>query len=58
MSYFPPHGNSNNKIEVELDFSNYATKSYLKNAAGVDRSEFAEKDGFNLKSEVDKLDID
>ena len=45
MSYFPPYGNSNNKIEVKLDFSNY--------------EKFAEKDGFaNLKLEVDKLDID
>ena len=30
MSYFPPYGHSKNKIEVELDLSNYATKSDLK----------------------------
>ena len=30
-------------MKVELDFSNYATKAYLKNATGVDRSKFAKK---------------
>ena len=43
MSYFPPYIHSKNKIEVELDLSNYATKSDLKNAAGVDTSRFAKK---------------
>ena len=39
--------------------SNYATKSDLKNATGVDTSDFAKKtDLANLKSDVDKLDID
>ena len=38
---------------------NYATKSDLKNATGVDTSHFAKKDDLvNLKSEVDKFDID
>ena len=27
MSYFPPYGHNKNKIKVELDLSNYATKS-------------------------------
>ena len=59
MSYFPPYHHSKNKIEVELDFSNFATKSDLKNATGVDTSQFYVKDDLaNLKSEVDKLDID
>ena len=59
MSYFPPYSYSKNKIEVELDFSNYATKSDLKNATGADTSQFFKKDDLaNLKSEVDKLDID
>ena len=59
MSYFPPSSYSKNKIEVELDFSNYATKSDLKNATGADTSQFFKKDDLaNLKSEVDKLDID
>ena len=44
MSYFPePHNHSTNKIEVELDLENYATKSNLKNVTGVDTSEFAKK---------------
>ena len=33
--------NNKNKIEVKLDLSNYATKSDLKNATGVDTSQFA-----------------
>ena len=46
-------------MKVEIDFTNYATKSYLKNATGVDTSKFAKKvDLVNLKSNVDKLDID
>ena len=37
VSYFPePYTRSKNKIKVELHLSNYATKSYLKNATGVD----------------------
>ena len=39
--------------------SNYATKSDLKNATGVDTSKFAKKvDLANLESNVDELDID
>ena len=57
MSYFPRYGHSKNKIEVELDFSNYATKSGLKNSMYT--SQFAKKDDLaNLKSELDELDID
>ena len=38
--------------------SNYATKPHLKNATGVDTSQFAKNDYLaNLKSEFDKLDI-
>ena len=59
MSYFPPYGHSKNKIEVELDLSNYATKSDLKKATSVDTSQFAKKDDLaDLKSETDKLDFD
>ena len=44
---------------IELDLSNYATKADLKDATGVDTSKFAKKvDLANLKSDVDKLDID
>ena len=46
-------------MKVELDLSNYATKADLKNATGADTSCFAKKvDLANLKSDVDKLDID
>ena len=39
--------------------SNYATKTNLKNITGVDTPSFAKKtDLANLKSNVDKLDID
>ena len=39
--------------------SYYATKADFKNATDVDTSEFAKKvDLTNLKSDVDKLDID
>ena len=38
--------------------SNYATKSDLKNAAGVDTSQFGKKDDLaTLESEIDKLGI-
>ena len=43
MSYFPPNGHTKNKIEFELDLSNYETKSDLKNATGVETSQFAKK---------------
>ena len=47
------------RVKVELDLSNYATKADLKNATGVHTSKFAKKvDLANLKSNEDKLDID
>ena len=46
-------------IKVKVDLSNYATKSDLKNVTHVDTSSFALKTNLgNLKTEVDKLDID
>ena len=46
-------------MTVELDLSNYATKTDLKKATGIDTSNFAKKDDLrNLKSSADKLDID
>ena len=46
-------------MKAKLELSNYAMKSNLKNATGVDTSEFAKKvDLTSLKSNVDKLDID
>ena len=43
MSYFPELFTNKNKLEVELDLSNYANKSDLKNATGVDTLQFAKK---------------
>ena len=46
-------------INVKVDLSNYATKTNLKNVTHVDTSSFALKTNLaNLKTEVDKLDID
>ena len=46
-------------INVTVDISNYATKTDLKNVKHVDTSSFALKTKWaNLKTEVDKLDID
>ena len=46
-------------MKVELDLTNDATKTDLKNAAGVDTSSFAEKtDLTSLKYNADKKDID
>ena len=53
-SSFAPYGHSKNKIEVELDFSNYATKANLKSGTGVDTLQFSKKDDLDdLKWEVD-----
>ena len=58
--YFPkPYEPFGGDISVKVDLSNYATKGDLKNATGADTSSFAKKtDLANLKSNVDKLDID
>ena len=46
-------------VKDELDLSNYATKSDLKNATGVDTSNVAKKvDLASLKWDFDKLHID
>ena len=46
-------------INVKVDLSNYTTKPDLKNVSHVDISSFALKSNLaNLKTEVDKLDID
>ena len=50
---------SGGRVKVELDLSNYATKSDLKNATGVNISNFSKNiDLATLKLNVDKLDID
>ena len=55
MRYFPPYSHSKkNRNRI-----NNVTKSDLKNSAGVDTSQFAEKDDYsNLKADVDKLYVD
>ena len=59
MSYFPEPFTNKNKVLVKLNVFNYATKSDIKNAMGVDTLKFAKKDDLiNLKTEVDSLDID
>ena len=57
MSYYPPYKGSSNNIKVELDLTNYATKTDLKNITHVDVSSFASKTNLAaLKTEVDKID--
>ena len=58
MSEYFPDPKSLKKVKVEFDLSNYATKADLINASGTDTPSFAKKDLANLKSNVDKLDID
>ena len=46
-------------MTVKIDLSNYATKTAIKNISHIDTSSFALKSNLaNLKTEVDKLDID
>ena len=46
-------------MRVELDMFDYATKTDLKNAAGVDTSECAKKtNSASFKFDVDKVDND
>ena len=57
--YFPEPKSFGGRVKVELDLSKYTTKADLINATGIDTSNFDKKiDLANLKSEVDKLDID
>ena len=59
--YFPKPFNSHfgDSIKVNIDLSNYATKTDLKNVTHVDTSSFALKTNLpNLKTVIDKLDID
>ena len=58
--YFPkPHEPFGGDIRVKVNISNYATKADIENIAHIDTSSFALKSNLaNLKTEVDKLDID
>ena len=58
-TYYPPYKSSSNNIKVELDLTNYATKTDLKNITHTDVSSFASKTNLSaLKTEVDKIDVD
>ena len=55
-TYYPPYKSSSQNIKVELDLTNYATKTDLKNITHVDVSSFASKTNLAaLKTEVDKM---
>ena len=58
--YFPkPFRSFGGNINVKVELSDYATKTDFKNVTNVDTSSFALKTNLaNLKTEVDKLDID
>ena len=59
MRYYPPYKSSSNNVKVELDLTNYATITDLKNITHVDVSSFASKTNLAaLKAEVDKIDAD
>ena len=59
MSYPPPYKRSSNNVKVELDLTNYATKTDLKNITHVDVSSFASKTNLaSLKTDVVKIDVD
>ena len=58
-THYPTYKSSSNNIKVELDLTNYATKTDLKNITHVDVSSFASKTNLAaLKTEVDKTDVD
>ena len=58
-TYYPPYKSSSKNIKVELDLTNYATKTDLKNITHTDVSSFASKTNLAaLKTEVDKIDVD
>ena len=54
--YFPKPKSLRANVQVELDLSFSTTAIDLKNATGVDTSDFAKKtDLANLKTDIDKL---
>ena len=57
--YLPKPNSLGANVKVKLDLPHYETKSDLKSTTGFGTSSFAIKtDLANLKSDVDKLDID
>ena len=58
-TYYPQYKSSSNNIKVELDLTNYATKTDLKNITHTDVSSFASETNLSvLKTKVDKIDVD
>ena len=58
-TYYPPYKSSCSNVKVELDLTNYATKTDLKNITHADVSSFASKTNLAaLKTEVDKINVD
>ena len=56
--YFPPYKSFREYIRVNLNLSNYAAKTHLRNITYIDVSNFASKANLaSLKTEVDKLNI-
>ena len=57
--FFPkPYKSFGRNINVKVEFSNYATKTDIRNISYVDISSLALKTNLaNLKTEVDKLDM-
>ena len=54
-----PYEHFGEDINVKIDFSNYATKSDIKNISIVDTSSFALKSNLaSFKTEANKLDTD
>ena len=57
--YFPKPSLDCKNTKINVDLTNYATKTDIKDITHVDTSHFALKTNLaNLKTEVDKLDID
>ena len=57
--YFPKPKSLGANVKVKSDLSNYVTKADLKNATGVNTSDFIKKTNIaNLKSDLDNLNID
>ena len=58
-TYYPPYKISSNNIKIELDLTNYATKTDLNNITHVDTNvDTSNTNLAALKTEVDKIDID
>ena len=56
-TYYPPYKSSSSNVKVELDLTNYAAKTDLKNITHVDVTSFTSKTNLAaLKTEVHKID--